>query len=67
MKLCLEDMASVCLLAPIKEETTEAWQLTDICQVYMIVVLQVRKLAVDHDKRVADLLELVQLSGLGDR
>eukprot|EP00878_Enallax_costatus_P020520 GHUV01021697.1.p1 GENE.GHUV01021697.1~~GHUV01021697.1.p1 ORF type:complete len:366 (+),score=89.08 GHUV01021697.1:1094-2191(+) len=29
--------------------------------------LQVRKLAVDHDKRVADLLELVQLTGLGDR
>ncbi|KAF8061958.1 cysA [Scenedesmus sp. PABB004] len=29
--------------------------------------LQVRKLPVDHDKRVADLLELVQLTGLGDR
>jgi hypothetical protein len=27
----------------------------------------VRKLQVDHDKRVADLLELVQLQGLGDR
>jgi hypothetical protein len=27
----------------------------------------VRKLAVDHDKRVADLLELVQLPGLGGR
>jgi hypothetical protein len=30
-------------------------------------VLQVRKLPVDHDKRSADLLELVQLTGLGDR
>ncbi|WIA18185.1 hypothetical protein OEZ85_009658 [Tetradesmus obliquus] len=29
--------------------------------------LQVRKLPVDHDKRAADLLELVQLTGLGDR
>jgi hypothetical protein len=27
----------------------------------------VRKLPVDHDKRAADLLELVQLTGLGDR
>lgn len=26
-----------------------------------------RKLSIDHDKRVADLLELVQLEGLGDR
>ncbi|GFR43378.1 hypothetical protein Agub_g4450 [Astrephomene gubernaculifera] len=29
--------------------------------------LEVRKLAVDHDKRVQDLLALVQLQGLGDR
>lgn len=29
--------------------------------------LEVRKLKVDHDKRVADLLQLVQLQGLGDR
>jgi hypothetical protein len=29
--------------------------------------VQVRKLPVDHDKRAADLLELVQLTGLGDR
>eukprot|EP00197_Chlamydomonas_leiostraca_P006496 CAMPEP_0202868934 /NCGR_PEP_ID=MMETSP1391-20130828/11421_1 /ASSEMBLY_ACC=CAM_ASM_000867 /TAXON_ID=1034604 /ORGANISM="Chlamydomonas leiostraca, Strain SAG 11-49" /LENGTH=379 /DNA_ID=CAMNT_0049549165 /DNA_START=294 /DNA_END=1432 /DNA_ORIENTATION=- len=29
--------------------------------------LQMRKLTIDHDKRVADLLELVQLEGLGDR
>eukprot|EP00775_Hariotina_reticulata_P001496 gene1496-1835_t len=29
--------------------------------------LQVRKLDVDHEKRVGDLLELVQLTGLGDR
>jgi sulfate transport system ATP-binding protein len=27
----------------------------------------VRNLKLDHDKRVADLLELVQLEGLGDR
>lgn len=26
-----------------------------------------RKLQIDHDQRVADLLELVQLEGLGDR
>lgn len=29
--------------------------------------LEVRRLPVDHDKRVEDLLELVQLQGLGDR
>ena len=28
---------------------------------------QVRRLQVDHDKRVADLLGLVQLTGFGDR
>lgn len=32
-----------------------------------MVSLQVRNLKLDHDKRVADLLELVQLEGLGDR
>ena len=37
-----------------------------LCCVVLCCV-QVRKVPGDHDKRVADLLELVQLTGLGDR
>lgn len=33
----------------------------------MLCCAQVRKVPGDHDQRVSDLLELVQLTGLGDR
>jgi hypothetical protein len=38
-----------------------------LCHAVLCCALQVRNVPGDHDLRVADLLELVQLTGLGDR